>query len=78
MKQGGLLIIFFLFINLHALAQRPVSCPENIGFELGTLKNWECFAGKVSATGAVNASPSSPLSNRHSLLQNTYPQQKDQ
>ncbi len=75
-KLKKLLSIFFLFISIKSICQ-PQICPENIGFELGSFKNWETFAGKVNASGVVTVVPTAPLANRHVLLQNTYPQQKD-
>ncbi len=56
---------------------QPLSCPENIGFELGSFTNWDAFAGRINASGVVTVTPTQPLSTRHTLLQNTYPQLKD-
>lgn len=70
-----------MFITVHAIAQRtPVTnanCPPNIGFESGTFDNWECFAGVINRDGTVNVSATSPISDRHAIIPNTYPQQLD-
>ncbi|MFD0750082.1 T9SS type B sorting domain-containing protein [Mucilaginibacter calamicampi] len=39
-----LLAILLLFVGIGAYAQ----CPENIGFEDGSLKNWQIYAGQES------------------------------
>jgi gliding motility-associated-like protein len=52
-------------------------CPDNIGFENGSFQKWECFAGKISTAGIINLSPTSPIDGRHTIFQNTVPQQKD-
>lgn len=52
-------------------------CPPNIGFETGTLDNWQCFAGVINRDGSLNLSPTGPVTDRHTIIQNTYPQQLD-
>ena len=72
-----ILFIVFLFINVKSFSQAVQNCPENIGFELGSFKNWETSNGKINASGVITVAPSPPILNKHTLLQNTYPQLKD-
>src|SRR4051794_21081645 len=55
------------------------ACPTNIGFESGDFTNWKCYAGSIqAATGVIKfTSPTPPFPGRHTIFQNTYPQQKD-
>ncbi len=59
----GCLILF-----LTTVYGQASQCPENIGFETGTLKNWQCYIGFVDPSGIVNVSPSAPVSGRHTIL----------
>lgn len=52
-------------------------CPANIGFENGDFTNWVCYAGLVDAQGIINVQPTLPIAGRHTILQNSFPQQKD-
>jgi len=55
-------------------------CPENIGFELGDLTNWECFTGHTSALGNVNiitVAPSPPVPGRHTVYAKANPSPVD-
>jgi gliding motility-associated-like protein len=73
-----LLLLTMLFNAAIGIAQTVAgACPANIGFENGTFQNWECFAGKISTAGIISLSPTAPIDGRHTLLQNTYPQQND-
>ncbi len=36
---------------MTGLAQVVTECPQNIGFELASLNNWECYIGEISGTG---------------------------
>ena len=72
--------LFFLFATeKFAAAQLPLgySCPPNIGFEAGTFDNWDCFAGFILRDGTLNLSPTAPVSGRHSIIANSYPQALD-
>ncbi len=71
------LLMVVLLIALKSFSQSNVVCPENIGFELGTFKNWESFSGRINATGVINLAATQPIATRHTILQNTYPQLKD-
>src|SRR5687767_12269351 len=53
------------------------SCPANIGFEMGDFTGWTCHTGNVTLANGVNVSPSGPTITRHTILQNTIPQDKD-
>ncbi len=44
------------------------TCPENIGFENGTLKNWQCYIGNISRAGDVSVAPSLPVAGRHTIF----------
>lgn len=47
-----LLIVFLWFLlPLLGYAQVVTECPQNIGFELASLNNWECYTGEISGTG---------------------------
>jgi len=46
-----LLILSLCIISIRGLAQVVTECPQNIGFELGSLNNWECYTGEISGTG---------------------------
>ncbi len=65
---------FTLFIfNVKVISQ----CPPNIGFEDGSFTNWQCFSGSVDSIGTDHVLPVSPITNKHVILQNTYPQAHD-
>ena len=71
--QRTVLIFFLILSRLFASGQS--GCPVNIGFELGSFQNWECSIGAISATdGAISLSPSLPVSGRHTLIKNRFPQ----
>ncbi len=54
-------------------------CPPNIGFEAGNFDHWECSIGSISASnGVISLNTSGPVFGRHTLLQNTTPQARDQ
>ena len=69
-------VIFFvlLLVACCAFAQ----CPENIGFELGTLKNWVCYTGIIpDQTGSTPiewSAPVPPVPGRHQIIKNSSPQ----
>ncbi len=49
----------------HAYAQ----CPENIGFESGSFKNWKTYIGEVSRTGLVTVNETAdPIAWRHEII----------
>jgi len=61
-------------------AQLVTECPQNIGFENGTLQNWDCYIGEISGTGErfpdavrpprVSLNFSGPMPGRHSIVRN--------
>ncbi|MEJ6980136.1 gliding motility-associated C-terminal domain-containing protein [Pedobacter sp. P351] len=73
-----LLISGFICTQSLAYGQIVTECPQNIGFENGTLNNWECYTGYITETGrnvpgvqrpaVVNVAPSSPLNGTHTLI----------
>ncbi|MES2371409.1 MAG: gliding motility-associated C-terminal domain-containing protein [Bacteroidota bacterium] len=63
-----------IFFSITSFAQ----CPPNIGFETGTFQNWECSIGLISAAdGSIQLDPTSPVSNRHTIIQNSAMAAKD-
>ena len=73
-------ILAFIFFSLQAIAQRdPLNndCPPNIGFETGTLSNWDCKAGSIIRDGTLNLFPTNPIPDRHTIIPNSYPQDLD-
>src|SRR6478609_1362989 len=66
-------LVFFLICFLQPAAQ----CPVNLGFESGSFSNWQCFAGMVDARGGLNTSVTGPLKTRHTMYQNSFPQERD-
>jgi gliding motility-associated-like protein len=66
-------VIFFLICFLQPAAQ----CPVNLGFESGDFSNWQCFAGMVDARGNATTSVTGPLKTRHTMYQNSFPQELD-
>lgn len=69
--------ILFLLILISGNSFSQSSCPENIGFESGNFHNWSCYIGNVTANGGVSVGPSAPINDRHTILQNTFPQDTD-
>jgi gliding motility-associated-like protein len=53
-------------------------CPQNIGFENGTLANWECYIGNISGTGrnfpvalrpaVIQLAKTAPVPGTHTLI----------
>lgn len=59
-----LLVVVLTLARSCAFAQ----CPENIGFEDGTFKNWQCYAGEVLDSGAISVNLSGPVYDRHTII----------
>src|SRR3954469_22780150 len=63
---------FLLFIGKASMAQNV--CPPNIDFEFGDFTNWQCYTGSTTASGCtlgtnvVNAVPSAPITQRHTII----------
>jgi len=68
MKFYLVFIACFILSLAQVHSQSSSQCPQNIGFETGTLQNWECYIGSVSRAGVISVSPSAPVSNRHAIL----------
>lgn len=59
--------IGFLILLITKVYGQASQCPENIGFETGTLKNWQCYIGSISRTGVITVDPSPPVDGRHTI-----------
>jgi gliding motility-associated-like protein len=60
-----LLIATLIFAGTGAYAQ----CPENIGFEDGSLKNWKTYIGEVMTNGTIMVDETfQPESTRHQIM----------
>ena len=60
-------LTLFIFIE-HAFSQ---SCPVNLDFEDGDLKNWQCFTGTTFTNGnrnVIKLNPSPPEIYRHEIM----------
>jgi len=64
MRLFRLLSALLLLISFNAVGQTNT---PNIGFEDGTLNNWECFIGHIDSVGVINVLPSAPVYNRHTI-----------
>jgi hypothetical protein len=65
-----LAIALLIFMVIDSTAQ----CPDNIGFENGSFKNWVISYGSVSnVNGSIDIKPVDSFY-RVNLLKNTYPQ----
>jgi gliding motility-associated-like protein len=49
--RHNVLTIALAFAAFGGKAQVVTECPQNIGFETGTFRNWECYTGQISGTG---------------------------
>lgn len=73
-----LILVCLCIAAFAGYGQVVTECPKNIGFENGTLDNWECSTGNISQTGnmAPNAVrpafltlfPSGPVINQHTVI----------
>ncbi len=60
-----LIFAIFLIAGNYAFAQ----CPENIGFEDGTFKNWLAFTGSISpAAGVITTNDPGMVPQRHRVI----------
>lgn len=76
--------IFLLFAAVLMAGVVYGQCPDNIGFESGTFKNWVCYSGAFSDNTGRNeinwTQASGPIDDgRHtiSIVKNTSPQELD-
>ncbi|RYY22023.1 MAG: hypothetical protein EOP41_07690, partial [Sphingobacteriaceae bacterium] len=44
------------------------TCPENIGFEDGTLKNWQSYIGSIDRAGNITVTQSQAVPGRHTVI----------
>lgn len=63
--------ILLLLSSPRLMAQAAVTCPSNIGFEMGGFNNWECFEGVINSNGALDLFPTSPVLNVHTIIERT-------
>lgn len=76
-KLWLLLLCFIVSKANSQLVPVNLDCPPNIGFELGSFNNWNCFSGAILRDGSLNLSPGRPVADRHSIISNSYPQNLD-
>lgn len=67
MKFYSIFLACFFSLLIKAYGQAS-QCPENIGFESGTLKNWDCFTGSIDRSGVISVTASAPVPGRHTVL----------
>ncbi|RYE36878.1 MAG: gliding motility-associated C-terminal domain-containing protein [Sphingobacteriaceae bacterium] len=65
MKFYSILLVSLCLMLFKVKAQ---NCPENIGFEDGTLKNWEAYIGIIDRSGAITTGSSPALPGRHTVI----------
>ncbi len=55
-------------ILIFAVSRSYAQCPPNIGFEDGTLANWEAYAGEIfMQTGVISVNSTMPINGRHTI-----------
>ena len=67
LKQFALKAIILL-IFLSPAKGLYAQCPDNIDFELGDFRNWQCWAGTFVSPSILTLNPTAPLTNRHTML----------
>lgn len=67
MRFYSVFIVCLVLLLSKAFGQ-ATTCPPNIGFEDGTLKNWKCDTGRISRAGIITLFQSIPLSGRHTVI----------
>lgn len=72
----NLWLIATLFV-VHTAKSQLNGCLPNIGFETGSLNDWMCSTGSIARDGSLNLNFSGPAADRHTIIQNTYPQLTD-
>lgn len=76
--RGLFFLCCLIFASLQGNSQIVTECPQNIGFERGSLTNWQCFTGEISGTGrnfpnaqrpaVISVTPSAPVNGIHTLI----------
>ncbi|RYD77755.1 MAG: hypothetical protein EOP55_08590, partial [Sphingobacteriales bacterium] len=58
-----------LFIVMLAITSKSFAqlCPENIGFENGSFKNWKIYTGTISTSGVSINEVANATLGRHTL-----------
>jgi gliding motility-associated-like protein len=67
MKFYKFFVFLFMLLAVNTFGQNA-GCPENIGFENGTLKNWQCYTGLIDRSGNISVTSSAPTPGRHSII----------
>lgn len=67
MRFYGIFISCFFFFFTKVYGQTS-QCPQNIGFETGTLTNWQAYTGLISRTGDITINGSSVIPGRHTIF----------
>jgi len=69
-----LLLICFSFSVLISYSQDVIECPQNIGFEQGTLNHWKAYTGGVDSLGNYTSFILGEAPYRHALIKRgSYP-----
>ena len=76
-KAFKISVLTYILFFLTPFLGNAQTCPSNIGFEMGTFANWECYSGKINTDGSLSLTLGAPVPNVHTINQNTYPQQTD-
>jgi gliding motility-associated-like protein len=77
MNRDDLIKILVIPLLLFIIIDSKAQCPDNIGFENGTFKNWVISYGSVSnVNGSIDIHPVDSFY-RVNLLKNSYPQVLD-
>ncbi|HCN82832.1 MAG TPA: hypothetical protein DIT07_04325, partial [Sphingobacteriaceae bacterium] len=63
-----LLLTCFSISALLSYSQDVTECPPNMGFEDGTLRNWQAFTGKILADGTYTPFVPGEVAERHTLI----------
>ena len=65
------IILFLLTFNLSSLLIKAQDCPDNIDFEKGDFRGWNCYTGSVSAASGANVitlfASGGPVYDQHTL-----------
>lgn len=73
------IVICCVLISISLCAYAQV-CPDNIGFETGTFKNWVCYTGNINTDGSISVKETAdggPVEERHTIFKNSSPQRLD-
>ncbi len=62
------LITCFSFIALISYSQDVAECPPNMGFEDGTLRNWQAYTGQIQSDGTYSPFAPGQVEARHTLI----------